>query len=139
MNKWFSIVLAGLFLFMGCATAPVWHPLFPPEVKVNQKFSVAWPKIVAAVTDDWDIDFIDRTEGYLQTVWKVKRDFLGQNDSRRRVVIRTKNKEPLEMEIKVVVQKPIFASDDAWQDAGNDIELEEKIRSKISQSLLSTK
>ncbi|PKN01892.1 MAG: hypothetical protein CVU77_02865 [Elusimicrobia bacterium HGW-Elusimicrobia-1] len=137
MKKVFTpLVLLILVGFIGCATAPVWRPLFPPEYKVSKDFDKVWPKIVAAISEDFDIAILEKESGYLQTNWKEKRGFLGAKETRTRVSVRTQKKTaPLEIDVRA--EKQGWESwTEQWIDKGNDVDLEEKVRNAVARKLM---
>lgn len=118
MKKGLFLVASGLIL-ISCAittTEAVWKTT--PEIQ-QTSYENAWAIIVGAVTEQFDLEVVDGNSGYLRSIWKVKTNFMGDPQSRTRVICRVVSREPLQFKIKAEKQE-ISALTDEWINVGND-------------------
>ncbi|HAV43291.1 TPA: hypothetical protein DCX15_04675, partial [bacterium] len=120
------------FIF-GCAILPkeaAWKSI--PET--NYPYGKAWPLIVFTISEKFDLAVIDEGSGYLRSAWKVKKNWLGKDETRTQVTVRVESKEPLRIRIRAKKQKWAVLIDN-WQDAGNDKALENELITELQTRL----
>ncbi|MBI4727746.1 hypothetical protein HY768_11105 [candidate division TA06 bacterium] len=132
---WASISIAMLLacvLFIDCATTQeaTWKTL--PEI-TKTTYEQSWSIVVGVITEKYDLEITDAASGYLRTAWKVKKDFLNQDDSRTRISVRLESKTPLKFKIRAEKEAKNLA--DEWTPKGNDEQLEKAMLEELSARL----
>ena len=134
MRKIAALFMLCLFCvaFIGCATTKeaTWKTL--PEV-TKTSYEQSWAIVVGVVTEKYDLEVTDATSGYLRTAWKVKKDFLNQDDSRTRISVRLESKTPLKFKIRAEKEAKNLA--DQWSPKGNDEQLEKAMLEELTGRL----
>ena len=129
MNKIMKLGGIGVFIVFlsACATMePTWKTI--PETTYS--YDKAWPLIVNAVSDKFDIETIDANSGYLRTAWKTKNDFLGKPETRTRVVVKTESKSPLKFSFRAEKQNWDSVFTNSWVAKGNDTTIENDVQTE---------
>jgi hypothetical protein len=98
------IIALVLGFCLGCATAPIrW--VSTPEYP-DMDYDRAWQIIVSTITEDFEIDVIEKDSGYLMTAWKTVsmtgKEFLSDwNNAGVKVICKVENRDPFKLKIKV--------------------------------------
>jgi hypothetical protein len=110
-------------LLFGCAVPPAQWKIVVPRQGIS--YDTLWQRIVDTLTDEFDIEVIEKDSGYLRTSWKHHTEFLSQY--RHRITVKVM-RDPLKVKVKVQRQQYF---NEAWQDWGTDEKLEKEILEEL--------
>jgi len=93
-----------LLLVVSCAAVPTrW---ISTAEYPDMDFDRAWQIIVSTITEDFDIDVIEKESGYLLTAWKPVKstfgeDISGWDKAGVRVTCKVEKREPFQLKLRV--------------------------------------
>lgn len=117
-----SILL--ILIIMGCAGTPIrW---ISTAEYPNTNYDRAWQTVVSTITEEFDIDVIEKDSGYLLTAWKPVETTFGESISgweraAIRVTCKVENRDPFRLKLRVQRaeleggQWVAKASDEKWE------------------------
>lgn len=135
MKKYIALVVV-LFLFLvNCASTPIrW--VSTPEYS-DLDYDKAWQVIVSTITEDFEIDVIEKDSGYLMTAWKSVSATMGEQlegyeKAGVRVTCKVEKRDPFRLKLKV--QRGVLDAG-SWQPKSGDEKWEQELLEEIKLRL----
>lgn len=135
MKKYMPSVLL-LFLFLiNCASTPIrW--VSTPEYS-DLDYDKAWQIVVSTITEDFEIDVIEKDSGYLLTAWKsvgltLSEQLEGWEKAGVKVTCKVEKREPFKLKLKV--QRGTIEGG-TWTPKSGDEKLESELLEQIKLRL----
>ena len=135
MKKYIALVVV-LFLFLvNCASTPIrW--VSTPEYS-DLDYDKAWQVIVSTITEDFEIDVIEKDSGYLMTAWKSVSATMGEQlegyeKAGIRVTCKVEKRDPFRLKLKV--QRGVLDAG-SWQPKSGDEKWEKELLEEIKLRL----
>ncbi len=135
MKKYVALVVILLLFLVNCASTPIrW--VSTPEYS-NLDYDKAWQVIVSTITEDFEIDVIEKDSGYLMTAWKSVSATMGEQlegyeKAGIRVTCKVEKRDPFRLKLKV--QRGVLDAG-SWQPKSGDekweLELLEEIKLRL--------
>ena len=135
MKKYVALVVV-LFLFLvNCASTPIrW--VSTPEYS-DLDYDKAWQVIVSTITEDFEIDVIEKDSGYLMTAWKSVSATMGEQlegyeKAGIRVTCKVEKRAPFRLKLKV--QRAVLDAG-SWTPKSGDEKWEKELLEEIKLRL----
>ncbi len=135
MKKYVSLVLLLSLVLINCASAPIrW--VSTPEYS-DLDYDKAWQIVVSTITEDFEIDVIEKESGYLMTAWKsvgltLSEQLEGWEKAGVKVICKVEKREPFKLKLKV--QRGTIEGG-AWTAKAGDEKLEKELLEQIKLRL----
>lgn len=125
-----------IFLFLlNCASTPIrW--VSTPEYS-DLDYDKAWQVIVSTITEDFEIDVIEKDSGYLMTAWKSVSATMGEQlegyeKAGIRVTCKVEKRDPFRLKLKV--QRAVLDAG-SWTPKSGDEKWEKELLEEIKLRL----
>lgn len=135
MKKYIALAIVLVLYLTNCASAPIrW--VSTPEYS-DLDYDRAWQIVVSTITEDFDVDVIEKESGYLMTVWKsvtpsVSEQLQGYEKVGVRVTCKVEKREPFKLKLRV--QRAILDAG-TWIPKSGDEKWEKELLEKIKLRL----
>lgn len=135
MKKYVALVVVLLLFLVNCASTPIrW--VSTPEYS-DLDYDKAWQVIVSTITEDFEIDVIEKDSGYLMTAWKSVSATMGEQlegyeKAGIRVTCKVEKRDPFRLKLKV--QRGVLDAG-SWQPKSGDEKWEQELLEEIKLRL----
>lgn len=135
MKKYVALVVILLLFLVNCASTPIrW--VSTPEYS-DLDYDKAWQVIVSTITEDFEIDVIEKDSGYLMTAWKSVSATMGEQlegyeKAGIRVTCKVEKRDPFRLKLKV--QRGVLDAG-SWQPKSGDEKWEQELLEEIKLRL----